>query len=296
MTKLIYFAVPIDSVPPGSLNGHRTPQTEWQYMVRDIHAVAGATHGVIGYHPSKAFTVGPDCRIVPSLEAANRAALQECDGLVAIVPKGVQSVGVPREIEAMLAAGKPVAVVTDHDGSFSLSGMNLFEMTIPGIRKAIDFVRDAGRIAISSHEMVFHAVGHGKVPTKAHETDAGLDLYVSETIVIPAGEFRDVPTDIRVAMPPDMWGRIVGRSSTFRRRGLLVIEGVLDAGYRGPVYTGLRNLSAEAVVIERGERISQLIPHVNLTPRLRIRDVGRLEFDALPHDGRGEAGFGSSGS
>lgn len=294
VTALVYLATPIDQAK----TDHEMP---WQRVVAAARRVAAAVPGVIAFHPAHAFTVGGECGMHAGLEAINRHALNGAGGVVAIVPGGVPTIGVPREIEAAKQLGLPIAVVTDLTGrSFSLADVPHYELTYRGLEDAIKFVRDeawlrAGDDSIGSRELVFHAVGHGRIPTRAHASDAGYDLYVSRDVTVEPGQFVDVHTDIRVAMPPGMWGRIVGRSSTRRRRNLLVIEGVIDAGYRGLIYTGVQNMSAEPVEVKTGERLAQFIPHVNVAGLVTTRELGRKEFDRLPHDGRGEGGFGSSG-
>jgi dUTP pyrophosphatase len=293
---LIYVAVPIDGVG-------RTIDEPWGHVRDNIKAVVGNVPGVVGYYPSHAFTVGPHVTPNGGLERANRGALAACDGLVALLPAGVPSVGVPREIESAKAAGLPVAVVTDNARSYSLTDVMQFPVSIPGLRSATSYVRDeaqlragVGRLRHNEIAVYRTATGSPVVPSRAHATDAGYDLHTSREVTIEPGAFADVHTDLHVAMPPNLWGRIVGRSSTFRRRKLLVLEGVIDAGYRGPIYTGVTNLSDEPVTIATGERVAQFIPHVNVAARVGFTEVGRDEFDRLPHDGRGAAGFGSSGS
>lgn len=130
-----------------------------------------------------------------------------------------------------------------------------------------------------------------RVPTRANRGDAGFDLYVSGRHVIGSGEFLDIPCGIRMALPAGHWGEITGRSSTLRSRGLLVIEGVIDNGYVGPLFTGVFNLSSTPAIVESGERLAQMIMH-------RIYDVPTIEIDAfeLPNTDRGTDGFGSSGA
>jgi dUTP pyrophosphatase len=296
VTAVIYVATPIDQA------GDSVPDLPWKRVVKAAKFNASAVPGVIAFHPAHAFSVAEDAGITPTLEVINRAALSASGGLVAVIPKGVPTVGVPRELEQALSTGKPVAVVTDlGEKAFSLADVPRFTLDYTGFIEATTFVRDEiwlreGTKTIGPRELVWHAVGHGQVPTRAHDTDAGFDLYVSQDAVIPPGGFVDVQTDVRVAMPPGMWGRIVGRSSTRRRRGLLVVEGVIDAGYRGLIYTGVQNMGEEPITVQIGERLAQFIPHVNVAGMVVNREVNRREFDVLPHDGRGEGGFGSSGA
>lgn len=293
VTTLIYFAQPIDQAGDGL-------QRPWNRVAQAVVAEANAAPGVVGFHPVRAFTVGPDATVDPRLEQINREALDRCDAMLAIIPAGVPTVGTPRELEAALTAGKPVAVVTDLTGrSWSLGDANQFPLTLPGVRDAIAWLVEESQAIesaeLSPYEIAFTVEDGGTSPTRHSPHDAGYDLYVSRDTVIEPGCFADVHTGIRVAMPQSMWGRIVGRSSTRRKRGLLVIEGVIDPGYRGLLYSGVHNLSDVPVEIKAGERLAQFIPHINMAPSLSTLHLTREEFDAIPHDGRGENGFGSSG-
>lgn len=129
-----------------------------------------------------------------------------------------------------------------------------------------------------------------QVPTKSHDNDAGFDLYTSEEVFIEPGEFRDLPTNVWVALPDRWWGLVTGRSSALRRHGLLVHSGVIDAGYRGELYAGAFNLSKETVVVRPGQRLAQFIP-------VPLPDLTAVWTAGDPPPGtRGDAGFGSTGS
>lgn len=124
--------------------------------------------------------------------------------------------------------------------------------------------------------------------TRAHVGDAGLDLYCSEDVTILPGRFEDIPVGVSVELPGGFWGLLTGRSSTLRKRGLMVAQGVIDQGYRGPLFTGVWNLTAEPVRVSRGERLAQLI----LVP---LWEGGVESVLFLSGSSRGSAGFGSSG-
>lgn len=128
------------------------------------------------------------------------------------------------------------------------------------------------------------------MPTRSHHNDAGLDLYVNEQLSLAAGQFADVQLGIAIEFPPGWWGRIVGRSSTFRQLGCLVIEGIIDEGYRGDLYVGVRNLNFDrTVILNRGDRIAQLLLH-RTPPEVDVVQVEELSMSA-----RGANGFGSTG-
>ena len=126
-------------------------------------------------------------------------------------------------------------------------------------------------------------------PKIGYPGDAGFDLFVSERVCIPAHGFADVPSGISCSFPDGLWGRICGRSSTIRKRGLLVVEGIIDNGYTGLLYAGVWNLTDSDVMVEVGERLAQMIPF-ELVP------CEWVETTELPVKTRGTSGFGSSGT
>jgi dUTP pyrophosphatase len=130
-----------------------------------------------------------------------------------------------------------------------------------------------------------------KLPSKAHpDEDVGFDLHTVAATTVPPGEFRDVPVGIGYELPSGFWGRIAGRSSALRKRGLLVIEGTIDPGFRGDIYVCALNTTKDPVTVHVGERIGQLIP-------VRAEGVGwTVEVvESLSGSSRGVKGFGSSG-
>lgn len=126
------------------------------------------------------------------------------------------------------------------------------------------------------------------IPGYTYAGDAGMDLTVIEHVILGPGEAADLATGLRIELPPGYWGRITGRSSTMRRRGLLVNEGIIDNGYRGELYVYVRNLNGHDAVIEPGDRLAQLIVHTLQRPEV-------LEVERLAESDRGDKGFGSSG-
>lgn len=132
----------------------------------------------------------------------------------------------------------------------------------------------------------------GRLPERKHAGDAGYDMYVAEEVVIPPLQYRDVPTHISVALQSGFCARIVGRSSTWRKRKLFVMEGIIDNGYRGEMFIGVFNFSNEIVTINKHDRIAQLI----VIPQVYVQMHDCTEY-GLPTstDGRNERGFGSTG-
>lgn len=129
-----------------------------------------------------------------------------------------------------------------------------------------------------------------KRPFKKHGGDAGWDLFVSESCDIPPDETVDVHTGIHIDMPPFLYARITGRSSSLRKHGLLVNEGIIDNGYTGELFICVHNLGKETFHVEKGMRLAQVLFHV--IEDVRWAEVA--EIKAKPGK-RGDAGFGSTG-
>lgn len=132
--------------------------------------------------------------------------------------------------------------------------------------------------------------GEARMPVRAHHDDAGWDLYVSQTVVVPPHGFMDVPSGVSIQLPNGYWGMLTGRSSTIRKRGLLVVQGIIDTGYTGELFSAVWNLTSEPVTLTRGERVAQLIILPNSTAQTLM-----VQAEALGETSRGWAGFGSSG-
>jgi dUTP pyrophosphatase len=129
------------------------------------------------------------------------------------------------------------------------------------------------------------------LPSRAHEGDAGLDLYSCESAHVGPGERWSVGTGIAVEIPEGHAGLVLPRSGLAREHGIALVNapGLIDSGYRGEVRVLLLNTDpAETFRVEPGDRIAQLL----LTP---IASAEPVESTALSDSARGEGGFGSSG-
>jgi dUTP pyrophosphatase len=129
------------------------------------------------------------------------------------------------------------------------------------------------------------------LPSRAHEGDAGLDLYACESAHIGPGERWSVGTGVAVEIPAGHAGLVLPRSGLAREHGISLVNapGLIDSGYRGEVRVLLLNTDpAETFRIEPGDRIAQLV----LTP---IAIAEPVESAELTDSARGAGGFGSSG-
>lgn len=129
------------------------------------------------------------------------------------------------------------------------------------------------------------------LPTRAHQGDAGLDLYACEAAHIGPGERWSVGTGVGVEIPGGHAGLVLPRSGLARDHGIALVNapGLIDSGYRGELRVLLLNTDpAETFRVEPGDRIAQLV----LTP---IATPEPVEAEALNESARGQGGFGSSG-
>ena len=130
----------------------------------------------------------------------------------------------------------------------------------------------------------------GTEPTRAHDDDAGLDLYVHGDYVLGPGQTIDLDLGVAIKSDAGLWTLLTARSSTMRNKGLIIAQGVIDPGYTGPLYATAYNITDSDVTIKNGDRVAQLIVLPNLTEQTTLRHVSRL-----PDTERGTKGFGSSG-
>ena len=126
-----------------------------------------------------------------------------------------------------------------------------------------------------------------KMPTRAHENDAGLDLYAKEAQVIPAKESAIFDTGVHVELPAGTVGMLKSKSGLNVKFGI-VGEGTIDAGYTGSIVVKLYNNSVRDYKVNAGDKISQLVimPIYTPTPVL---------VERFADTDRGDNGFGSSG-
>jgi dUTP pyrophosphatase len=126
-----------------------------------------------------------------------------------------------------------------------------------------------------------------QVPTKAHDTDAGFDLYSIEDCDIQPKQRKTVRTGVSLQIPDDYAGLIWPRSGLSVKKGIDVLAGVIDAGYRGEIMVCLYNTSFETVHIKHGDKIAQIIFQ-------EVPKVSMISVDTLESSQRGDNGFGST--
>lgn len=132
------------------------------------------------------------------------------------------------------------------------------------------------------------------LPRRAHPSDAGIDLYSTNTVTLAPGQRVLVGTGIVIGLPVGTVGLIHPRSGLALKHGLSIVNapGTIDADYRGEIKVCLINLDQqEPVTIERGDRIAQLlIQEVSLCEVEEVAEVADLGQTQ-----RGAGGYGSTG-
>jgi dUTP pyrophosphatase len=131
-----------------------------------------------------------------------------------------------------------------------------------------------------------------RLPTRAHDGDAGFDLYALESGTIPAGERAAVATGIAIELPERHAGLVLPRSGLAAEHGIALVNapGLIDQGYRGEVRVLLLNTDPhEDFSYQAGDRVAQLI-----VTRVEAPDI--VEVAELAETRRGEGGFGSTGT
>ncbi len=136
----------------------------------------------------------------------------------------------------------------------------------------------------------------GELPLPAYETrdSAGMDLRAAvpegEPVEIPPGGRALVPTGLAIALPPGYEAQVRPRSGLAINHGVTCLNspGTVDADYRGEVKVILANLGAERFVVERGDRIAQMV----VAP---VTQIDWMVAESLPGTSRGAGGFGSTG-
>jgi dUTP pyrophosphatase len=125
------------------------------------------------------------------------------------------------------------------------------------------------------------------MPTKAHETDAGYDIYspVCRTI-IPKGSVI-IDTGVHVDIPKGYVGMLKSKSGLNVKHGI-ISEGVIDSGYSGSIVVKLNNLSDEFYTIEKKDKITQLVV-------IPIAETELVQVESFAGGERGDNGFGSTG-
>lgn len=121
-----------------------------------------------------------------------------------------------------------------------------------------------------------------KLPSKSHELDCGLDLFLPEKVILRPFETYCIGLGLGFEVPEGFAGVLVPRSS-IAKKGLIVHPAIIDPGYKGEVHLIITNCSGETYFFNEEDRLCSLVCYNILNPTIN------------PEDNRGTNGLGSSG-
>jgi dUTP pyrophosphatase len=139
------------------------------------------------------------------------------------------------------------------------------------------------------------------LPTKAHDNDTGWDVKAAENFTLRAGQYTKIPLGFRIFAPPGWWLELRPRSSSFAKKQLHALYGVIDTEYENELVFACQyipDLSAmgQDLKIEFGDAIGQIIPVKR--QEMKVETISNEEFARLTQERkglRGTGGFGSTG-
>lgn len=127
----------------------------------------------------------------------------------------------------------------------------------------------------------------GFEPSRAHDTDAGMDLRTPVAVTVPAHDSVVVDTKTHVELPQCCAGLIVSKSGLNVKHGI-TSTGLIDEGYTGSIRVRLYNHSDDAYTFEPGDKVTQLVVFPVVYVPLEV-------VDSIDGGERGDGGFGSTG-
>ena len=127
--------------------------------------------------------------------------------------------------------------------------------------------------------------GNGIVPTRAHATDAGLDFYCPEDVVVPARGRAIIDTLVACEIPDGFVGLITSKSGLMAKG--ITSRGTIDSQYRGHIRAVMYNHTNEPYQFHRNDKCTQMVLLPIITPELEV-------VTELSETERGEGGFGST--
>lgn len=125
------------------------------------------------------------------------------------------------------------------------------------------------------------------MPTRAHKTDAGLDLRTPAAVTVPAYSSVTVDTGVHVALPHGCAGLLVSKSGLNVRHDI-TSTGLVDEGYTGSIVVKLYNHGGGDYQLAAGDKITQLVV-------LPVVCESLEQVSAFNPTERGDDGFGSTG-
>lgn len=125
------------------------------------------------------------------------------------------------------------------------------------------------------------------MPERAHELDAGLDLFTPVDFIVPAHGYAFVDTGVHVELPHNTRGHICSKSGLNKKHGI-TSDGTIDEGYTGSIGVVVHNSGDMPFLFVRGNKVAQLVIENIQRPSITI-------VDSINGGERGDNGFGSTG-
>ena len=125
------------------------------------------------------------------------------------------------------------------------------------------------------------------MPSRAHKTDAGLDLRTPKAVIVPGYGSAIVDTGVHVALPNGCAGLLVSKSGLNVKHDI-TSTGLIDEGYTGSIVVKLYNHGGEDYEFKAGDKVTQLVV-------LPVVHEPLEQVSAFLPSTRGDNGFGSTG-
>ena len=126
-----------------------------------------------------------------------------------------------------------------------------------------------------------------KMPLRAHDTDAGADIFCKEDFVVPAHDSVEIGTGVHIQLPPNTKAELVSKSG-LNVKHCIQTSGLIDEGYGGEIRVRVYNHGSYDYEFKAGDKITQMVITTVCYP-------GFVPVDKVESGSRGSAGFGSSG-
>ncbi len=126
--------------------------------------------------------------------------------------------------------------------------------------------------------------GYKQAPRRAHENDAGADVYIMSAVTLPASRTTKVPLGFGLEVP-DGYAVCVFPRSGMAAKGIICELPPIDSGYRGEVHAIVTNITTEDITLPASTRVGQLV----------VIPVVIADFIAYDIKERGTGAFGSTG-
>jgi len=139
------------------------------------------------------------------------------------------------------------------------------------------------------------------LPKRAYKDDTGWDVKAAQSFTLRAGQYAKIPLGFRVFAPPNFWLELRPRSSSFAKKQLHCLYGVIDEGYQNELVFACQlipdvSAMAQDLIIEVGDAIGQIIPVRR--QEMKVEIITNEEYEKLckeRNSSRATGGFGSTG-